>query len=265
MIGPSTSGAVAASSKTYFQAGIAHISPSATRTSLTKGDDKEATPGVLPRRAGRLHPGPERRELHDQQAEGRRRSSLFDFQEPYSLGLADAAQSGPEGEGSRHAPAVGAEHDDGLLVVRDAGCPSDADIVFFPTQKPGDAQNFAQQLLEQGKKAKVFGGDGSNDASQFKVPGAYVSNFAPTSPASRPTRRSSPGGRRTTPARPLGSFGPPTYGAVEVALTAIKKACTAGKGQIKDRREVFAPSSRSGSRIGSSAAASASRRSRTTR
>ena len=43
--------------------------------------------------------------------------------------------------------------------------PSDADIVFFPTQKPGDAQTFAQQLLEQGKKAKVFGGDGSNDAA----------------------------------------------------------------------------------------------------
>ena len=57
--------------------------------------------------------------------------------------------------------------------------PSDADIVFFPTQKPADAQTFAQQLLEQGKKAKVFGGDGSNDSAQFKMPGSYVSNFAP--------------------------------------------------------------------------------------
>ena len=37
VIGPSTSGAVAASSKTYFAAGLAHISESATRTSLTKG------------------------------------------------------------------------------------------------------------------------------------------------------------------------------------------------------------------------------------
>ena len=35
IIGPSTSGAVAASSSTYFQAGMAHISPSATRTDLT--------------------------------------------------------------------------------------------------------------------------------------------------------------------------------------------------------------------------------------
>ena len=72
--------------------------------------------------------------------------------------------------------------------------PSDADIVFFPTQKPGDAQSFAQQLLEQGKKAKVFGGDGSNDPTQFKVPGSYVSNFAADITGSRTTSRSSPAG-----------------------------------------------------------------------
>ena len=57
--------------------------------------------------------------------------------------------------------------------------PSDADIVFFPTQKPADAQTFASQLAEQGKKAKVFGGDGSNDPGVFKAAGSYVSNFAP--------------------------------------------------------------------------------------
>src|SRR3954453_13130670 len=33
LIGPSTSGSVAASSTAYFQAGMAHVSPSATRTS----------------------------------------------------------------------------------------------------------------------------------------------------------------------------------------------------------------------------------------
>ncbi len=43
VIGPSTSGAVAASSQAYFDAGMAHISSSATRTSLTKGATKEAT------------------------------------------------------------------------------------------------------------------------------------------------------------------------------------------------------------------------------
>jgi branched-chain amino acid transport system substrate-binding protein len=43
ILGPSTSGAVAASSATYGQAKLAHISPSATRTSLTQGGAKEAS------------------------------------------------------------------------------------------------------------------------------------------------------------------------------------------------------------------------------
>src|SRR3954471_14969633 len=43
VLGPSTSGAVAASSATYFQAKIAHISPSATRTSLTQGSQRDGT------------------------------------------------------------------------------------------------------------------------------------------------------------------------------------------------------------------------------
>ena len=42
VIGPSTSGTVASASKTLTQAGILHISPSATRTTLTKGNNQEA-------------------------------------------------------------------------------------------------------------------------------------------------------------------------------------------------------------------------------
>src|SRR5438093_9163443 len=46
ILGPSTSGAVAASTKTYYSAKLAHISPSATRTDLTKtvGGVNEGTP-----------------------------------------------------------------------------------------------------------------------------------------------------------------------------------------------------------------------------
>ena len=47
VLGPSTSGAVAATSQALYAAGIAHISPSATRTSLTKGSNREATPGFF--------------------------------------------------------------------------------------------------------------------------------------------------------------------------------------------------------------------------
>jgi hypothetical protein len=110
--------------------------------------------------------------------------------------------------------------------------PSDADIVFFPTQKPPDAQTFAQQLLEQGKKAKVFGGDGSNDATQFKVPGSYVSNFAPDISGIAADKAIIAGWKKANPGKSLGSFGPPSYGATQIALTAIHKACVAGHGKV---------------------------------
>ena len=87
--------------------------------------------------------------------------------------------------------------------------PSDADIVFFPTQKPGDANTFAQQLIEQGKKAKVFGGDGSNDASQFKQPGSYVSNFAPDITGIPADAKIIAGWKKDNPRKPWEPFGPP--------------------------------------------------------
>ncbi len=108
--------------------------------------------------------------------------------------------------------------------------PSDADIVFFPTQKPGDAQTFAQQLLEQGKKAKVFGGDGSNDATQFKVPGSYVSNFAPDITGIKADAGLIAGWKKANPGKAVGSFGPPSYGAAQITLNAISLACKQGHG-----------------------------------
>jgi branched-chain amino acid transport system substrate-binding protein len=237
VIGPSTSGAVAASSQTYFAAGMAHISPSATRTSLTKGATKEATPGFFRVVPGDYIQGPTDATFMVDKLKAKK-VVLFDFQEPYSQGLADAAEIVLKAKGvstSRQSVA-NTVTDFSSFVTK---VPSDADVVFFPTQKPGDAQNFAQQLLEQGKKAKVMGGDGSNDASQFKVPGSYVSNFAPDISGIVADKAIIAGWKKDNPGKALGSFGPPAYGAVEVALTAIKKACTAGKGQIKDRREVL--------------------------
>ena len=116
--------------------------------------------------------------------------------------------------------------------------PSDADIVFFPTQKPGDAQTFAQQLIEQGKKAHVFGGDGSNDSSQFKQPGSYVSNFAPDITGIKADAALIKAWKKANPGKTVGSFGPPSYGATQVALTAISMACKQGHGKAT-RLSVF--------------------------
>lgn len=235
ILGPSTSGAVAASSKTYFDAGLAHISASATRTSLTKGSPNEATSAFFRVIPGDYIQGPS--DANFMISKGAKSVVLLDFQEPYSQGLADAAQSVLKAKGvtTKRLSVANTVTDFSSFVTQ---VPSDADFVFFPTQKPGDAQNFAQQLIEQGKKAKVFGGDGSNDASQFKVPGSYVSNFAPDISGIAYDKPILEGWKKDNPGTALGSFGPPAYGAVQVALNAIKKACDIGKGQIKDRRDV---------------------------
>src|SRR5205085_12477043 len=149
---------------------------------------------------------------------------LFDFQEPYSLGLADAAGNVLKAKGvdTIRLSAPNTTTDYSSYVTR---VPSDADVVFFPTQKPGDAQTMARQLVEQGKKAKVFGGDGSNDPSQFKTPGAYVSNFAPDITGIAADKALIAGWKKDNPGKQVGSVGPPTYGAVQVLLTAVKSTC----------------------------------------
>jgi branched-chain amino acid transport system substrate-binding protein len=236
ILGPSTSGAVAASSETYFQAHMAHVSPSATRTSLTKGSKLEATAAFLRVVPGDYVQGPTDAKFMINNLKVKK-VVILDFQEPYSVGLADAVETTLKAGGvaTTRLSAPNTTTDYSAYVTK---VPNDADIVFFPTQKPPDAQTFAQQLLEQGKKAKVFGGDGSNDPSAFKATGSYVSNFAPDITGIKADAAIIAGWKKDNPGKNVGSFGPPSYGATQVLLNAIKQACTAGKGSI-DRRGVL--------------------------
>ncbi len=236
VIGPATSGAVAATSQTYADAGLAHISPSATRTSLTKGSPREATSSFFRVVPGDYIQGPSDAQFMIDKLAAKK-VVILDFQEPYSVGLADAAQTVLKAKGVeviRLSTSVKTT-DFSSLVTK---VPSDAQVVFFPTQQPEDAQTFGQQMLEQGKKAKMFGGDGSNSPDKFKIAGSYVSNFAPDISGIATNKALIAGWKKANPGQSLESFGPPTYGAVQVALRAIKRACTDGNGQIKDRRDV---------------------------
>jgi branched-chain amino acid transport system substrate-binding protein len=238
ILGPSTSGAVAASTQTYFAAKLAHLSPSATRTDLTKrvNGTLEGTPAFFRDVPGDYIQGPSDasymiKTLHVKKV------VIMDFQEPYSLGLASAVEQTLKAAGvsTIHLSAPNTTTDYSAYVTK---VPSDADIVFFPTQKPGDAQTFAQQLIEQGKKAKVFGGDGSNDPSQFKVPGSYVSNFAPDITGIAADKAIIAGWQKDNQGKAVGSFGPPSYGAAQILMTAIKIACNANHGVVT-RANVF--------------------------
>jgi branched-chain amino acid transport system substrate-binding protein len=240
VIGPATSGAVRASSATYFAAGLAHVSPSATNTDLTKsegGKPKSATAGFFRVVADDGIQGPaDARFMVDTLKV--KKVVLIDFQEPYSVGLADSTQAVLKARGVttiRESTSVRTT-DFSSLVTR---VPNDADVVFFPTQQPSDAQTFGQQLIEQGKKAKMFGGDGANAPAQFKIAGSYVSNFAAPVSLFAYNRAIIAGWKRDNPSSELESFGPPTYGAVQVVLRAIKAACVANNNALPNRRAVL--------------------------
>ena len=236
-IGPATSGGVAAASGALTAAGIAQISPSATRTSLTKGANREATNAFFRVVPGDYIQGPTDANYMVDKLKAKK-VAMVDFQDPYSVGLADAAETVLKKKNvsvTRLSTSVNTT-DFSSLVTR---VPNDADVVFFPSQQASDAQTFAQQLLEQGKKAKMFGGDGTNSPDQFKVAGSYVSNFAPDISGIAANKALIDGWKKDNPSATLGSFGPPAYLAVEVALNAIRKACDAGKGTIANRKLVI--------------------------
>jgi branched-chain amino acid transport system substrate-binding protein len=237
VLGPSTSGAVAATSKALFAAGIAHISPSATRTSLTKGASREATAGFFRVVPDDSIQGPSDARYMIQKLKVKK-VVLIDAQEPYSVGLADATQATLRRAGvTTIRESVSINQSDFSSIVTKV--PNDTDIVFAPFQQPPKAQTFAQQLIEQGKKAKVFGGDGTNDSDKFKVPGSFVSNFAGPIDGIAYNKPIIAGWKRDNPNATLGSFGPPAYGAAQVAMAAISKACAAGGGKLAKRANVI--------------------------
>jgi branched-chain amino acid transport system substrate-binding protein len=237
VLGPSTSGAVAATSKALFAAGIAHISPSATRTSLTKGANREATAGFFRVVPDDSIQGPSDARFMIQKLKVKK-VVLIDAQEPYSVGLADATQATLRRAGvTTIRESVSINQSDFSSIVTKV--PNDTDVVFAPFQQPPKAQTLAQQLIEQGKRAKVFGGDGTNDSDKFKVPGSYVSNFAGPIDGIAYNKSIIAGWKRDNPNATLGSFGPPAYGAAQVAMAAIQRACKAGNGKLRKRADVI--------------------------
>jgi hypothetical protein len=97
----------------------------------------------------------------------------------------------------------------------------------------------AEQLVEQGKKAIMFSGDGSDAPAQYNKAGGYVSNFAPDITGIPQDKAVIAAWKKDNPGKQVGSFGPPTYGATQVLLTAIKNACSAGHGTLKSRASVL--------------------------
>ena len=136
IIGGSTSGSVAATSKAFHPAGLAQISSSATRTTLTKGDNQEATKSFFRVIPADDYQGPTDAKYMIDVLKVKN-VAIFDFQEP-SPGPRRRGREGPQG---RHVTSRSSrsQHGDRLLVLCHEG-PERRRHRVLPSQKPGDAQ-----------------------------------------------------------------------------------------------------------------------------
>ena len=237
ILGPATSGAAGATSKTFFAAKMPTVNMSATNTALTKGPNKTGTPSFFRVVPDDSVQGPTDARFMLDELDAKK-VVLVDAREPYSVGLSNAVQAVLRKAGVatiRESVSVD-QSDFSSLVTK---IPSDTDVVFAPFQQPPKVQTLAQQLVEQGKRAVVFAGDGANDPDKFNFPGSYVSNFAGPIDQYAYNKPIIDAWQADNPGDTLGSFGPPTYGAAQVALTAIKRACTKAKNGSITRNQVL--------------------------
>ena len=225
VIGGSESQAVVVSGNLFERAGLASISGSATRTSLTTPDHPYTTffrvvpndsvqgPTIVVYVSGVLRA---------------KNVVVIDSQDDYSVPLAQAVTRGLRARGAKVArESVSADDTDFSSIV--ANVASNVTVVVFATQVATAANTLSQQLREQGKKAIVFGTDGAYSPSQFKPKSGYVSVFAPDLHFDAGARAIVREYNRYSKNKEFGAFGPATYMAGQVAMTAITKACADGK------------------------------------
>jgi branched-chain amino acid transport system substrate-binding protein len=100
----------------------------------------------------------------------------------------------------------------------------DTNVAFIPFVSAVDAQNFANQMREQGRRAIPFGSDAQNSSEEFRPEGGYVTSFTPdvtqikaNAALVRLYRKRF--GKVTT------AFGPPMYASAWVVLDAVNRVC----------------------------------------
>jgi branched-chain amino acid transport system substrate-binding protein len=221
IVGPAGSQEVEAIGPLLNRAKLAAVSASATSGSLTTSGKYSTFSRVVPPDSVQ---GPTDADYISGEL-GAKKVFIVDDQTSYSTGIADSVVAKLKGAGvavSRES--VGQKSTDFSSLVSKIS--PDTDVVFLPWQLAANAQLFAQQMKEQGKKATVFGGDGLFSPKDFNIEGSYVSSFAPDIKAI-------PEDAEIVSAfqakyGDFGTFGPPTYAAATVVASAVKAACDGG-------------------------------------
>jgi branched-chain amino acid transport system substrate-binding protein len=239
-IGPATSGGAAATSKAFFDAKVANISPSATNAALTK-----SVGGKAPTTTAAFY-----RVVADDSVQGTRdaqyilnvlkakKVTVIDTQEPYSVGLADIVGSYLKANGvTVQRESVTNNTVDFSAIVNKIA--KDTDVVFTPWQVAANAQVLGVGLREAGKAAVLFGTDGTDDPSSFKLSGSFVSNFGPDISADAAGKPYVDDWNKDNPGKTFSAFGPPAYLAAQVAMQAIATSCKTNQNTFATRASVF--------------------------
>ena len=246
VIGPAGSQQVVAASPIYKKAGLAIVSGSATRVSLTDGSLKGTFFRVVPN-DGIQGPSDVNYAISKLGVKSGDTVMLVDDSEAYGTGLRDIMKPAFEAKGVKVLTESVAQTDtDFTSIVNKTGT---VKVVFLLTQIATQSQLFAQQMKEKGRTAPIFGSDGSFDSAKFNVEGSYVSFFAPDVTTLASAKSIVNGfykkfGKSTTP------FGAPNYVVAQLAIDAISKACADGKVTRGEVRKLIAKTNMKTSLLG---------------
>jgi branched-chain amino acid transport system substrate-binding protein len=206
----------------FNEAGMAHVSASATDPSLTAEGGNGTFFRVVPTDADQ---GPT---IGNYLAENLGATALFviDDQSTYSVGLADIASDTFEEAGGEIVGRESVTQEDidfsALVTSIDS---TGADAVFFPGQIASQGATLAQQLAEQGVEVILMGADGFFSPDDFigaaagATEGAYATSFAPD--VHELEAAADVVERYTEEYGDFGTFGPPAYVAATVVLEAM--------------------------------------------
>src|SRR5918998_1144839 len=221
VVGPSGSQEIDAVGPVFDRAKLAFVSQSATATELTNGDYPTFS-RVVPKDSVQ---GPtDARYIADEL--GAKKVVVVDDQTSYSTGIAEVLQEELEQSNvTVQRESVSQKATDFSAIV--SRVPDDAEVVFLPWQLAANAQQLGKQMQEQGKDAVIFGSDGLFSPDDFSINGSYVSAFAPDITSIPESKEVSDA--YTKEYGEFGTFGPPTYAAMEVVANAILAACEEGE------------------------------------
>jgi branched-chain amino acid transport system substrate-binding protein len=220
VVGPAGSQEVQVSTAPLKSGGLAFISGSATRTTLTTDRTRR---GFFFRTVPNDDQQGPKVASHIRSVVRATRVVVIDSQNSYSTGLSDTVERILKAGGvnvQRESVNEETTTDFSSLIAR---VPSNTQVVYIPWQLAPKAQLFGQQLRAAGKTARLFGSDGLFDPDTFRVPGSLVSFFPIdlTDPVIR-AYRNGPGGGESQ------LFGLPSYAATQVLARAIDKSCANG-------------------------------------